>query len=475
MLYHLKNEMNITNTLNGAKAHSTTQSNLLDFFAQGGAMRDRQEEDILRLFSRAYAEDESLALKMLFYFRDIREGQGERNTFRVILRYLANHYPNRIKELVELIPVYGRWDDLYVLFGTKLETEAIRVIADQLKKDLGTEKPSLMAKWLKSENTSSEMSKLLAKKTRKGLKMQSKEYRKTLSNLRNQIDVVERKMSASEWDEINYPGVPSKASLVYRNAFRKNDGDRYQDFIDSVANGNASINTKAIFPYEIVHKVFRGERDQTIDLMWDNLPDYVGKEENSMAVVDVSGSMSGLPMEVAVSIGLYLAERNKGHFHNHFITFSQKPELVQVTGRTVSEKIMNIQRAKWGYNTNIEQVFCVILNTAIKNNVPKDQMIEKLYIISDMQFDVADGSVDDFLFEYLKSKYAAAGYELPKLVFWNVDAKTEAYPATIHNGDVQLVSGCSPSLFKSLMKDEFLSPTELMNEILMSERYEPII
>lgn len=475
MLYHLKNEMNTTRTLNGAKAHSTTQSNLLDFFAQGGAMRDRQEEDILRLFSRAFAEDESLALKMLFYFRDIREGQGERNTFKVILRYLAKHYPDRIKELVQLVPLYGRWDDLYVLFDTKLEDEAIRLIADQLKKDIESEKPSLMAKWLKSENTSSETSRLLAKKTRKGLKLQPREYRKTLSSLRNQIDVVERKMSASEWDEINYSGVPSKASLTYRNAFRKHDEDRYQDFLDSVANGNASINTKAIFPYEIVHKVFRGESDNTIDLMWDNLPDYVGKEENSIAVVDVSGSMSGLPMEVAISIGLYLGERNKGGFHNHFITFSQKPELVQITGKTVSEKIMNMQRAKWGYNTNIEQVFCVILNTAIKNNVPKEQMVDKLYIISDMQFDVADRSADDFLFEYLKSKYAAAGYELPKLVFWNVSAKTEAYPATIHNGDVQLVSGCSPSLFKNLMKDEFLSPTELMNEILMSERYAPII
>jgi Domain of unknown function (DUF2828) len=483
MLNYLKEETNYAYTENGALSRATTGSSLLDFFAQAGAMRKRSEQDIINAFTEAFSEDKLLALKALFYFRDIREGQGERRLFRVIAKYLANFHTDVMEKNLHLIPEYGRWDDLYVFFGTKLEDKVGQLIKEQFEKDIKSEYPSLLGKWLKSENTSSQESRVLAKMTRKILGLSPRQYRKALTSLRKKIDIVEAKMSANEWNEIKFEHVPSQAMLKYRNAFNRHEPKRYQEYLISLSKGETKVNTKTLYPYQLVNKVGIGylrfknlsiEEEQLLNEMWNNLPDYIGnKKENSIAVVDTSGSMYGTPLEVAISLGLYMAERNKGKFHNHFITFSERPQLQEIKGVTFCEKVRNMAKADWGMSTNIESVFNLILNTAIKHNLPQEEMIKKIYIISDMEFNYCvDGGNDKTLFENIREKYNRYGYELPKLVFWNVDARNKQFPVTMNDTGVQLVSGFSPTLFEQVMSGK--EAYDLMLDTLNSPRYDAI-
>lgn len=492
MLNQLKAATNVATTENGARAFATTQSALLDFFSQGGALRNRSDSDKISLFTKAFAEDPTLALRSLFYFRDVRGGQGERNTFRVIAKYMADRHTDSMRKNLALVPYFGRWDDLYAFVGTRLENEAFEIIARQFGEDVRNEHPSLLAKWLKSENASSFETKRLAKKTREALGLTSAAYRKTLSALRKRISIVEQQMSEKNWDEIDYSKLPSGASLRYRQAFYRNDTDRYQSYIDSLKRGDAGVkvNVKTLYPYEIVHEImgsgmtylgskyFASTRENIanadmLDAMWKNLPDYFGgNEDNSLVVVDTSGSMAGLPMEIAISLGIYAAERNTGKFHNHFMTFSSRPQLVELQGTDIVERVRNMSRADWGGNTNIEAVFNLVLDTAIKNSLSQDEMVERIFIVSDMEFDrCATGGNDVSLFQAIERKYMAAGYRLPALVFWNVNARNAQYPMTMNKTGVQLVSGASPSIFTNLLKGKMLTPYEMMLEVINDERY----
>lgn len=493
MLNQLKNQMNVAYTHNGARAFATTESSLLDFFAQGGAIRNRSDSDKISLFTKAFGEDATLALRTLFYFRDVRGGQGERNTFRVIVKYLADRHTDSMRKNLHLIPFFGRWDDMYAFVGTKLEADAFEIMRTQFKEDIKAEYPSLLGKWLKSENASSFETKQLGKKTREVFGLTPKAYRKTLTDLRKKISIVESKMSAKKWVDIDYSKVPSQAGMRYRQAFYRNDEERYEAFVNAVKRGDEGVkmNTKTLYPYEIIREVenkfgawnhyartdyVNNIEADVLDTLWNNLPDYFeGKEDNSLVVVDTSGSMSGLPIQIAVSLGIYAAERNKGKFHNHFMTFSERPELVELKGTGLVERVHNMTKANWDMDTNIERVFSVILDTAIKNNVPQDEMISRVLIVSDMQFNrCVDGGDDLSLFEEIEKKYKEAGYSLPKLVFWNVNASSTQFPSTISRTGAQLVSGASPSIFKNVMKGDMMSPYELMLDVINDERYSQI-
>jgi hypothetical protein len=497
MLEHLKNATNVAYTANGARALATTKSFLVDFFATSGALRNRTESEVVQLFSKAFAEDRLLAMKSLFYTRDIRGGQGERKTFKTIIRYLAFNHPETLAKNINLIPYYGRYDDLLVLLGTPLESLAMNIVRAQLLEDIDNECPSLLAKWLPSENASSYETKKNAKKVMSILGLTPKQYRKTLSMLRKRISLVETKMSEKKFGEIEYDKLPSKAGLIYRTAFYRNDEDRYTAFIDSLVKGDkkVKINVKTLFPYEIVHQyVTNGyhrigthlytdvanksvQEDKLLTEMWKNLPDYVGDNfDNALAVVDTSGSMRGLPIEVALSLGLYLAERNKGTFKDHFLTFSESPQLQQVVGNTLGEKLFNMSRANWDMNTNIEKVFDLVLNTAIKNNLPQEELPSKLFIISDMQFDrCVKGGNNVTLFENILHRYADAGYVIPELVFWNVNASSTQFPVSVNQTGTALVSGCSPSIFKNLLAGKEMTPYAMMLDVLNTERYATVI
>ncbi|MFQ3543638.1 DUF2828 family protein [Halobacillus rhizosphaerae] len=481
MLNHLKNEFNKTQTANGAFAYASTKSDVLDLFALGGAYRNRKDEEVVQLFSKAFAENTLLALKTLFYLRDVTQGQGERRFFRLALNHLALHNKEALSKNLHLIPSFGRWDDLWVLLETSLKNEVVELVRQQLLLDRVSDSPSLLGKWMPSENASSLQTKKYARILIQAFNTEPKKYRKLLSKLRKKINIVETKLTRKNYKSIQYDKLPSKAGMIYRGAFFRNDEVRYKEFLDSLSKGEKTVNAGTLYPYEIVSKALgmrygqNREEVQLLDGMWNNLPNFIGdRKENSIAVVDVSGSMYGTPMEVAISLGIYLAERNEGHFHNHFFTFSERPSLQQIKGTNIVEKVSNMSRADWGMSTNIESVFKKILLTAVNNNVPADEMIDRLYIISDMQFNQCVSGAKTHIFKNLAEQFELNGYKLPKLVFWNVNAFMSNVPFTMDENGVQLVSGFSPSIFQNLLGNEEVNPYELMLEVVNSERYKEI-
>ena len=489
----LKSATNYTHTENGAITHKSTLNALYDMFAMGGAYRSRSENDCIVLFKNAYAEDPVYALKCLFYLRDIRGGQGERRFFRTCMHWLAKNHSEAARRNLQLIPEYGRWDDLYCLVDTPLEKDAFSFIKKQLALDLDCKTPSLLAKWLKSENTSSAESKALGYKTRKYLNISPKQYRKVLSILRSRINILEKLMSENRWDEIEFDKIPSRAGFIYKNAFARHDLERaksdrkVQTYAEFAKDETKTVNAKTLYPYECVAEVFKYRRGWStmnmtatdramINKYWDNLADYIkGAEFNGLAVVDTSGSMVGTPLNVAISLGMYCAEKAKGPYHNHFITFSEYPNFVQVEGVDFVDKVNRMSSAGWSMNTNLEAVFDMLLNVAIRNNCTQDEIPQNLIIISDMEFDAARGYArsrnNDTLVEGIAHKWAQCGYKMPHIVFWNVDARQNNIPMTDKNG-ISFVSGFSPVLYEQIMKGK--TATALMYDKLNSERYKPI-
>lgn len=462
----MKNKTNESLTENGALTYKSTQSKVLDLFSMGGALRTRTPEEIEKFLSQALAEDKLLAIKCLFYLRDIRGGQGERRTFREALKILSTYNPKETLKLLPLIPEYGRWDDLFSLDNIDFSLFLKKQIAEDLKSD----RPSLLGKWLPSENSGSK-SKILARKIREYLGYSSKKYRKLLTILRTKINLVETKMSQKKWKDIEYDKLTSKSSMLYKDAFKKHDETRYTKYLEDVAAGKKTINSKTLFPYEIIRQA-KKTNNITLDLLWKNLPDYTGKNEKALVVADVSGSMDGLPIEISVSLALYFAERNSGIFKNKFITFSEKPELQDISGTSLNQKIRNLESSHWDMNTNLQAVFDLVLNTAVKNKVQESEMPKAIYIISDMEFDEATGDNDKTNLDTIKDKYANAGYEMPILVFWNVDSKQNNIPATQDEKGVMLVSGASPSIFKMTLERK--NPYDFMLAALNSKRYDLI-
>lgn len=471
-LEDLKNESNLTLTENGAVALSSTMNACLDAFGSLGAMRNSSEEQILETFVKAFLEDRATAMKILFYMRDIRGGQGMRRVFRTIVVYLANNYPEFIINNLKNFAEYGRWDDLLCLLDTDVKEQVLVFIKNQFIEDLASwyngDSVSLLAKWLPSENASSKTTKRYAKIIREYLQWGPKSYRTTLSKLRSYLNVVEVKMSANEWGKIDYSGVPGKASLLYSNAFAEHDADRYIDFLSTTD----KLNAKALFPVDIIEKAFTVQHSRCskkdrllLDKMWNSLPNYLeGTEETGICMVDTSGSMYGKPLAVALSLGIYCADKCRGPFKDHFITFSQKPELVHLTGNDIVEKVTSIGTINT-WNTDFEAALDLILKTAVNNNTPQEDLPKKLYVISDMQFDEARGSItpgwvrgDNFrgeepFMETMRKKYEAHGYSLPSIVYWNVRASScGIFQQKFDGEDCAMVSGYSPSLFKSIIE-----------------------
>lgn len=478
----LEKSSNITATANGALAYRSTLNYLLDFFGNAGAMRKRSDTDIVQLFTKAFAEDRLLALKTLFYIRDVRGGQGERKTFRTILKWLAVNYPDVVRKNIQNLSVYGRWDDLYTLFGTELEKEAMGLMTKQLAADwamMKAGKPvSLLAKWAKSENTSSGESVVLARKFREFLGWNSKKYRKTLSALRKHIDVVEVKMCAGLFDQINFERVPAKATTNYRKAFEKRAETSYKDFLSKVEKGEAKINASTLYPYDILRTVVENSQTATslkaADLQWKALPDFVKNGGRGICICDVSGSMNGLPLYVSISLGIYFAERNIGPFKDVFITFSNTPKFHRIIGNNILEKWNNFDKTGWDMNTDLISSFRLILDTAVKYKVNPEDMPEKVFCITDMEFDACTNNTRTN-FHTIDKMYNDAGYKRPEIVFWNVDSKNNHMPITTDDKGVCLVSGCSPSIINNILNKQHISPMDVMMTTINSERYNKIV
>lgn len=488
MLENLKTEMNITYTENGARAYASSLSHCLDLFATIGGMRHAHDNEIINRFIRAFTENPDLAVKMIFYARDVRGGLGERRVFRVILKWLCNNKPETVIRNIGFIGEYGRFDDLLELLCTPCEGVAVTYIAEKLKVDKAAMETngevSLLAKWLPSVNASNRGTVALAKRLAGKLNMTDAEYRKTLASLRAYIKILENNLREKDYT-FDYSKQPSKAMFKYRAAFMRNDGERYKDFLGKVSRGEASLHADTLYPYELVERYLTGrghltdiseDEKMSLNTTWASLPDFTNGE-NALAVVDTSGSMywptDPKPASVALSLGLYFAERSKGVFRNHFIEFSEKPQLIELKGETFVDKLRYICTFNEIANTNLEAVFDVILKTAVKNNVAASELPSTLYIISDMEFDegVDNGSLT--IFESAKRKYESAGYKLPGVVFWNVASRNLHLPVRRNEQGAMLVSGCTPGLF-SMVLDGGITPEKLMLEILGSERYAPI-
>ena len=497
-------------TENGASAFNTSGNALVDLNFKVPSMRKGVD---YVLFEKSLKEDTEHTLKWLLYLRDIRNGIGERKSFREICVYLSNkHEELFLKFLMAHLEEFGRYDDLvYIAYNTKSEAakrSVITMIINQLEKDVenmnSNKSISLLAKWLPSENSSSKETKKMAKFMMKELSISPKEYRKTLSKLRKYIDVVETHMSNNTWDKIDYESVPSKANLVYGNAFYRHDNERRLKYLEELAKGEKKINANSMFLYDIVHK-YRNmndddywynnykeniKEDATLEELWKH-QDKVNGFTDTLVVRDGSGSMASpitgnvSAMDVGDSITIYATENNIGEYKNKFITFSSKPQVVDFTGcSTLADKLAYLNKYDDGSNTNIEAVFDMVLNTAIKHKYTQEELPNQILIVSDIEFDFVANDVynyygestpkvDKALFEELAERYEKNGYKLPKLVFWNVNSRTNAIPLQQNELGVILVSGFSKNIFDMVLSTE-LDPYKALIKELDSGRYDII-
>lgn len=494
MLNYMKEEMNMTLTENGAVTHDSTGSDCLDLFATIGALRRAKEDEIITRFMRAYTEDPDTAMKTLFFARDVRGGLGERRVFRNVLNWIAKNHPESVKKNMGFVADFGRFDDLLVLIGTPCEKEMLSYLRELFETDVLAmergENVSLLAKWLPSVNASNNQTVQMAKKVSKAFGLSEEKYRKLVSALRARIRIIENNLREKDYT-FDYEKQPSRAMYKYKTAFLRNDGDRYKEYISKVNNGEAKLHADNVAPYEMVApyltyswgqnnnsfmKCISDEEKQVLNATWASLPDF-GGEENAIAVVDTSGSMYGwgnpMPAAVALSLGLYFAERNKGAFKNHFIEFSAKPRLIPIKGDTFADRLRYVASFNEIANTNLEAVFDIILSAAVKNNVPQDELPAKLIIISDMEFDCCVDNASLTNFKNAEKKYAGYGYKLPQIVFWNVESRSRQQPVKMNENGVALVSGATPRLFE-MVAGGLVSPYNFMMEVLGKERYAKI-
>jgi len=453
---------------NGATVFSRPgESELLTLFGVIGALRPRSEKEIEDMFKLAYFENADLATRMLFYAGDIRGGLGERRTFITCLKWLANNFPNTVKKNMMYIPFYNRFDVWYALVGTQVEEymwAAMRTVfsADILNFQNG-DSVSLLAKWMKSINTSSAESRKLARLTMEQLKFANeKSYRKTLSTLRGRLRVVEKTMSANQWKGINYEIVPSYAMKRYSSAFGRHDEEGFFKYLNSVQKGTAKINAGTLYPYDLTLRYLLGQRqeDPTIEAQWKALPDYVnGDNKNILCMVDVSESMlwgGGRPMATSIGLGIYFAERNTGAFKNLYLSFASEPAFITVNPLdSLYNKVNKVRHADVGYSTNLFKGFMKILSLAVKNNVDQSELPSTLLVISDGEIDqYQNPNRLDFMSE-VKRVYASFDYTPPKLVFWQVESRQSTFIS--QSDDVQWVSGQSASVFKNILNGTGLS------------------
>ena len=484
-------------TENGAFAYdSTAQGALLDLFSQVGALRPRTENEIVSKFAAAFREDKLLATKMMFYTGDIREGGlGERRTFRICLRWLAEKHPQIVLKNLELIPFFNRFDTLFVLVGTDCEAAMWELVGKTLLADVRAVKASttskhipisLLGKWMPSENTSSVKTRELANKAIKALKLTPRAYRKMLSALRKHINVTERLMSAGQWTSIDYAKVPSYAMHNYGSAFAKHDYERFNAYLQSVSKGETKINASVLYPYDLVEKYLGGwgrgrtygdcnvanNEDAVVEAQWKALPNYLTKPVNAVVMADVSGSMRGRPMATSIGLATYFAQHNTGWYRNQYMTFTSDPHFINIPeGASLLDCVKKVAAAGVGYSTNLEAAFLEILNVASANRIPADQMPKTLVVISDMEIDryMRPGRHWDFL-KVMEARFNAKGYTMPKIVMWNVNARKD----TVLSQDERtiFISGQSASSFKVLCQNlDGVTAYELMLQVLNGPAY----
>ena len=496
------NEPSYTYTANGELAVDKTMDACVDFIGRIGSMRDCSKNDIITLFKNAWKENPTCALRLLFYVRDFRDnhGMGERYVFHVILRYLARKYPKVVANNIWAISEFGYSKDLYCLRCTKCEDAMWSYMKTQFELDYLNMKNkghvSLLAKWIATPDASSDSTRRLGIITARHLGYNHKtmrEYKKKLRALRKYLDLPEVKMSANQWDKIDYSKCASKAILFHKDAFRRHDSERWEDYLDDVNKGIETIHTGTLNPVEIINRYFNddsySESADDLEVLWNNLPPLVQDDANVLIVADTSGSMFyGQPVKpIAASVGLaiYFAKKLHGVLKNKFMTFSMEPEFISFDDQDdLSDMIDKVRNANWGFNTDIESAFTLLLNTALKYHISQEDMPKAIMIISDMQFDQCvdyphidgiDGEYDRNLFtDKMRESYDAYGYKLPHIIYWNVTG-SPTFHALSNTENVSMVSGYSPNVFNQMINSINTTPTQYILDIVNDPRYEDLV
>ncbi|MEI0606647.1 DUF2828 family protein [Brachyspira pulli] len=462
----LKNSFNKTYTQNFADTNISSLSGVIDLFATMGASRLKKDDELLKYFIDAWRESPELTAKSIMYLRDIRNGIGEREVFRKYINIMIkqNHTLTAI-EILKTIPELGRWDDIIYIWYENRENKNIsdftkNIILEQLEKDKNTDNVSLLAKWLPSENTSSKNTRNIARELIKLLNMESKEYRKTLSALRKKIKIIENNLREKDYT-FNYSSVPSLAMRKYSKAFIRNDEERYKQFFEDVKSGKVKLNTSVLTPFDVIREILDcnkediDSRREEFDLTWKNLPNIFGDNNlNAIAACDVSGSMgmalNGEPLICSVALGIYIAQLNNSAFHNHFIDFCGNSKMHDISNIDNIVDVVNyVLRSSVDMSTNIDSVFKALLDTALKNHVPQEELPKYIIIISDMEFNECQMQ-NKTNFEYWKEIFNKNNYKLPIIIFWNVNSLSRIMPA-LKNDNVLFVSGRSQNAIKNII------------------------
>lgn len=456
-----------TFTENGMVTNSSTLNECVNLFFTIGAMRGQDKQRLLSQFSKAFNENPLIAMRILFWSRDVRGGAGERQIFRDIIQFLAETDSEVLAKNIKFIPEFGRWDDLIVLFNTKVNNDAMATIVQGLESRNG-----LCAKWMPRKG-------VIFNSIRKAMGLTPKSLRKMLVELSN---TVEQKMCANEWSNIEYSKVPSLAMGRYSKAFLKHDSLGVGQYIVALKNGETKVNASAVYPYDVVKTLNLGLRELAIE-QWKALPNFMeGCTERILPIVDVSGSMSSSVggnsnvtcMDVAISLGLYISERNEGEFKDSFITFSEKPKLQKLSGN-LYDRYSQLSSSDWDMSTNLESVFKLILGQAVKHNVSQDKMPTKILILSDMEFNQATKRQSDTAMQMIRSEYEDHGYTLPSIIYWNIQSRNNNFPVRFDQKGTALISGLSPSIMKSVLVGNIDSPEHIMNITIDSDRYKTIV
>ena len=456
-------------TANGAATLATSGDPLVDLFFVIGSSR---KQDISQKFLSALSVDPELTTRMLFWARDVRGGAGERDTFRKLLGSLATINPEMIKRVVDLVPEYGRWDDLECLMSTAAEDDALRVWASAIHRG-----DALACKWAPRQGP-------LANRLRKKMGVATpKQYRQMVVNSGRSV---EQHMCARQWHNIHYQHVPSLASARYQNAFTKNDTARYREWRDGLSTGATKVNAGAVYPYDVVKSVYTGD-PQVAAAQWEALPNYLTDDASILPLVDTSSSMTtpvggtrGLTcLDVAVSLGLYIADRQKGPFRDMFLNFDSNSRIHHLKGDFLT-KLTTLRGCQWGGSTNIESAFREILRVAVLGNVLPKDMPRYLLVLTDMGFDPRHQKAEQTAFDMAREIYARHGYALPTIVWWNLSHRPGGYggdsntPVGARENGTALISGFSPSIMKSVLAKGTVNPYDIMLETIMSPRYDPV-
>lgn len=459
-----------TQTQNGATVRKSSGDHVLNLFSKIGSMRDVQPQAKIKMFWDAYNENSELAIRVLLWSRDVLQGAGERETFRQIFQEIAKVQPKVAEKLIPKVPELGRWDDLIALNHTSVNEEAIKFWFDAAKSG-----NQLAAKWLPREGSKH---KQYARHIMRVLGLTPKQYRNILVQNTN---VTEQAMCANKWKDIIYSHVPSKAMSVYHKAFQRQDSERFNEFTTKVEKGEVKVNAKALFPHELLNKVGNqpANQERILEAQWQALPNFVKEGYNILPMCDVSGSMGcygGLPLQVSLGLGAYIAERNTSAFKDLVLTFSESPTWVTLTG-SLAQRKYQLARAPWGNNTDLGKAFMSILDMGVKNKVPQEDMPNMILVITDGQFDrmVIGKSENQVVTKQIKHAYKQAGYEVPKIVFWNVNATLNMNQSITkqHEENVCEVSGFSPAILTAILDNDLeqFTPFNVMLKTIMKDRY----